>query len=278
MATTEDDRIILTSGPALFSRYAFPPNSLGYCGPTDTSLLAELVAAGDAANQELREVATAFAGAWPYLQLIGRAAGHDALDIAVVEAYWLGNSLLDRVDLLTWGNSSDDRFRSRAGWEWDKIEDALNAGGLPNHAFHVFCVYPWVGLLRSGAVEQALQVLDRCRIRWGQVVGTLEEGRVLVSSAPLTWDGELLSVGEEQLETVSVSIDPGAASVETGDLVALHWDYVCDRISRSQLGHLKRNHDLHLAIANGHGTKLASRLESAGGLGGRLQASSSPST
>ncbi len=252
----------MTSGPVLFTRFAYPPNSLGYCGPVDTSLLGELITAGDAASQELKEATTAFAGAWPYLQLIGHITGHDPLDSSVVEAYWLGSSLLDRVDLLTWGNSSDDRFRSRAGWEWDKIVDALNAGGVPNHAFHVFCVYPWVGLLRSGAVEQALQVLDRCRIRWGRVVGSVDEGRVLVSSAPLEWDGDRLHLGPAQLETVSVSIDPTAPVLDVGDLVALHWDYVCDRISEGQQRYLQHNHDLHMAIANGHGTKLAGRLAS----------------
>lgn len=251
----------MTSGPALFTRFAYPPNSLGYCGPADNLLLGELITAGEAASQDLKEATTAFTGAWPYLQLIGQATGHDPFDADVVEAYWLGNPLLDRVDLLSWGNSGDDRFRSRAGWDWDKIVDAFNAGGVPNHAFHVFCVYPWVGLLRSGVVEQALQVLDRCRIRWGRVVGRVEENRVLVSSAPLRWEGDRLYLGPDQLETVGVSIDPQAPAVEPGDLVALHWDYVCDRISDGQLGYLQRNHDRHLSIANGHGTKLAARLE-----------------
>ena len=27
------------NGPALFARYAYPPNELGYCGPDDPSVL-----------------------------------------------------------------------------------------------------------------------------------------------------------------------------------------------------------------------------------------------
>jgi hypothetical protein len=44
------------------------------------------------------------------------------------------------------------------------------ACALPHHSFHVFGVYPWLGLLREGRSVEPLRVLDRCRIRWGQVV------------------------------------------------------------------------------------------------------------
>jgi hypothetical protein len=250
----------VTSGPALFARFAYPPNSLGYCGPVDTGLLGELITAGQSARDELREAALAFAGAWPYLELIGGCTGRDPLDEAVVEAYWIGNSLLDEVELQTWGNSSDERFRSRAGFDWDRISEALNAGGVPNHAFHVFCAYPWVGLLRSGSVDQSLHVLDRCRIRWGEVVGKVN-GSVFASSAPLQWDGERLSLGADRVEEVQVSVDPAAGDLDVGDTVAMHWDYVCQRISESQLLRLKRFHDLHLAIVNGNAPRLAVRLE-----------------
>jgi hypothetical protein len=220
-----------------------------------------LIDAGPAAHGELRRAATAFAGAWPYLELIAGCVGRDPLDAEVVEAYWLGGPLLDRVDLLAWGNSSDDRFRARAGFDWDRIAVALNAGGVPNHAFHVFCAYPWVGLLQSGAVDQALRVLDRCRIRWGRVVGTFG-GRALVRSAPLVWDGHRLSLGSDRLEDVQLSVDPRVPPLQPADTVALHWDYICQRISARQLRRLEYYHSRHLAIANGHGGRLAARVES----------------
>ena len=141
------------SGSALFSRFAFPPNSLGYCGPSDTGLLKQVMVGGLSGLEEMTHIIPAFAGAWPYLELIGACANRDPLDPGVVEAYWLGNPLLDQVDLLMMGNSLDERFRHRAGWDWSAVSDALNAGGKPNHSFHVFCIYPWVGLLRSGSIE-----------------------------------------------------------------------------------------------------------------------------
>lgn len=250
----------MTSGPELFTRFAYPPNSLGYCGPGDASLLGELMLAGPTAQSELRRTAAAFDGAWPYLGLIGGCTNRDPLDPTVVEAYWLGSRLLESVDLPTWGNTAEDRFRRRAGFEWDRISGALNMGGVPNHAFHVFCAYPWVGLLRTGAVTQALDVLDRCRIRWGEVIGVVSE-KVLVRSAPLVWDGQHLSLGPERTEQVGASLDPSVQPVTAGDSVAMHWDYICQVVTPKQLDELKHYHGLHLAIANSDTHQLAARLE-----------------
>jgi hypothetical protein len=180
-------------------------------------LLTELVVAGEPALGDLRHAVTAFAGAWAYLELISAATGRDPR-FDVVEAYWLGSSLLPQVDPLTWGNSIEERFRRRAGWDWDKISAALNAGGVPTHAFHIYCVYPWVGLLLSGAVDQALDVLDGCRIRWGRVVGR-SGSTLLVKSQPLAWDEQHLQLGLERTESVEAPIDPDVTPIKEGDLV-----------------------------------------------------------
>src|SRR3954453_13063740 len=84
-------------GPVLFARYAFPPNSHGFCGPADSGGLFEYgVAVIDDGVQP--SLARQFAVAWPYLELIAGATGTpDPLDRPVVEAYWVGSSRLDRV-------------------------------------------------------------------------------------------------------------------------------------------------------------------------------------
>jgi hypothetical protein len=247
------------SGAALFARFAFPPNSLGYCGPADSGLMRELVPAGDELTEEWRSVITAFDGAWPYLELIGRSLNRDPLESEVVEAYWLGTSLLERIDLLALGNSMEDRFRARAGWDWERVSDALNSGGRPSHSFHVFCIYPWAGLLRSGVVTQSLQVLDRCRIRWGVVVGRAGD-RLLVESRPLAWDGRALALAPEQVESALPPVDD--EPIVPGDVVALHWDYICQRLTPSQHRNLMRDHGRHLSMVNDVGRRLAARIES----------------
>jgi hypothetical protein len=246
------------SGATQFARFALPPNAYGYCGPADLDLVADLVATGESAADEMRAVAQQFEGAWPYLQFLSDSVGSDPLAAEVVEAYWIGNSLLADVDTLAWGNSVEERFRPRAGARWRVLADGI-AGGVPNHAFHVFSVYPWVGLLRAGFTDHALEVIDQCRIRWGTVVETIGS-EVFVLSAPLTWDGRSLRHGSERIETVRMP----AANAEKplkGDAVALHWDYMCQVLSQRQLEYLSRYHDRHLAIANEESDMLAQIIE-----------------
>jgi len=48
-------------------------------------------------DRGLVAIAQRFLGAWPYLSLIAAANARDPLDADVVEAYWVGNRLLDNV-------------------------------------------------------------------------------------------------------------------------------------------------------------------------------------
>lgn len=236
------------NGATLFARFALPPNAAGYCGPDDTTLLEELLRAQGEGLDELRHTAEAFAGAWPYLELIGGTNGLDPLDPLVVEAYWLGNHLLDRIDMLTWGNALQHRFQPRAGGGFESIASALLAGGSPSHAFHVFCVYPWVGLLRSGIPGPALRVLDRCRIRTGCAVG-VEGHHTIVESRHLEWTGRDLRLGAPRIEGALTASDPHL-EIATGDLVALHWDHICQVISPQQLARTRALEEQHIALAN----------------------------
>ena len=240
------------AGPLLFSRYAYPPNELGYCGPTDHRALLEYGSAG-IVDRGLVQLARGFAGAWPYLELIAQATGiNDPLDRRVVEAYWVGNPLLDRIDMASFGNSLMDRFRRRAGSAWGYLAEAIPVGAVPHHSFHVFGVYPWVGLLGDDRkVDHPLRVLDRCRIRWGRVVAA-EGDEVVVRSRPLTWGGRRLTLGPPRLETGTCGVAGVGfvADLQPGDWVSLHWHWVCDRLTQRQLAALRHYTLRQLAITN----------------------------
>ena len=234
----------------MFARFAFPPNELGYCGPDASAELLERAAVG-AGGPQLRTLARGFAGAWPYLELIAAAnAISDPLDPRVVEAYWLGNVLLDQVRPRVLADSLVARFGSQVR-DRDRLLAPLGAGALPHHGFHVFGVYPWVGLLRTGRVDEPLSVLERCRIRWGRVESVAGD-EAIVASRPLLWTGTRLELGGPRQETV-IAGRRGyqlTSGLRAGDWCALHWDWACQRLSARQLRALARYTRRQLVAVN----------------------------
>jgi len=240
------------SGPVLFARYAFPPNSHGFCGPTDHGSFFEHAVTG-ADDRGLRDLSRQFAGAWPYLELIAASLGlDDPLDRRVVDAYWVGNSRLNQVTPSAVGKSMEERFRPMTGSAFSTLAESVNAGGVPHHSFAVFCIYPWTGLLSDGRkADHALTVLDQCRIRWGKVQAILGD-QVVVESIPLAWDGHTLGFGEPQTESVVRSVD-GTSMMDdlmVGDWVSMHWEWVCDVLSERQVRYLRDFTVRHLRIVN----------------------------
>jgi hypothetical protein len=241
-----------TPGPMRFARYAFGPNRLGYCGPDEAGeLFQHATRGGDLAR--LRELAAQFEGAFPYLQLIARSNDiADPLAASVVEAYWLGAALAERVRPAALGRSLEERFRPRLrgdGWRW--LGATAEAGAVPNHAFHVLDVFPKVGMLRSGEVENALQVMDSCRIRWGRVLER-DGDALVVSAVPLEMHEGRLRLGAPRPERIRGWVD-GAGFVEDavpGDVVAIHWDWACERLDATRLAALRHSTAAELRIAN----------------------------
>jgi hypothetical protein len=224
-------------GAARFAQYAYPPNELGYCGPPGARAMLDADA-----TRELERRARHFEGAWCYLELLAETADvADPLDPDVVDAYWIGGDLLDQVDPAALVGRLTDRFRGQSGGSWREAA----ARATPHHSFQVFEVYPWLGLLREGRPPgPAVRVLDRCRIRVGEVLEVAGE-RVTVCSRGLAWDGTRLTRAGSATESARWSVG-GRALVErpqVGALVALHWDWVCEEITPDQaarIEHLER--------------------------------------
>ncbi len=239
------------AGAVRFARYAYAPNALGHCGPPDARGLLEQAATGDS-DGDLRHLASAFEGAWPYLQLIAAANRiADPLDERVVEAYWIGNRLLDAVPPRVLRAALTERFAARLGRDLSALTDTLPAGAAPHHAFHVFSVYPWVGLLRRVAIDEPLRVLDRCRISWGRVV-TASADRAVVRTRPLTWDGASLALGPPAPASF-VTANDGYGFVDDlrpGDVVSLHWNWVCERLTPRAAASLRHITARQLDVVN----------------------------
>lgn len=235
----------LSPGQALFACYAYPPNELGYCGPSDAGVPLHPDNAAEVAAH-----AHEFVGAWPYLRAIAGAVGiADPLDVDVVRSYWVGGSLLNRVDpavLL-------DQLRSAFAGQVTGLlaELPTPAGVLAHHSFHVFVVYPWVRFLDRHPTTP-LKVLQDCRIRSGTVQSV--EGEYLeILSQQLTYDAGDLALGEPVAERVRWSRD-GVSLITTpapGDTVSAHWDWICDILTDAENAALTAATETTLDLVNG---------------------------
>lgn len=229
----------IPAGHRLFARYAYAPNALGYCGPSGAAAL-RAVACGGGAGVDVAALARQFSGAWPYQEILADLAGiDDPLDERVVRAYWTGNELTDRVDRARFGGTLLTRLAPAAGHYWKHLTEDLLAEAAPTHTFHVLGVYPWSRLLGTG-MPQPLHVLDSCRIRWGTVI-ELRPENVIVRSRRLLFDGRILSLGPEQDDPARYRTDAGVfvPELRVGDAVAVHWDFVCDRLDRDETERLE---------------------------------------
>lgn len=238
-------------GARLFARYAYAPNELGYCGPAQSQGLLELGATGRS-SIDPHALARRFSGAWPYLRILAELSGTaDPLAEPVVRAYWLGGGLLDQIDPAIFGTRLLAVIGPQAGHYWAHLTPALLTQALPNHGFHVFGVYPWSRLLAGPGYRQPLHVLDRCRIRWGEVL-SVETEHVVVRSRLLSWDGEQLGLASAEPERVRRTVD-GVGFVDDprpGQWLSLHWDWVCDRLGPTEVADLQESTTTQLAATN----------------------------
>ncbi|HEX7537389.1 MAG TPA: DUF6390 family protein [Dermatophilaceae bacterium] len=221
-------------GALQFARYAYPPNELGYCGPAGARAM---LVPGAVADIERR--ARQFEGAWVYLEFLAEVLGSDdPLSTEVVEAYWIGTDLLDSAEPAALLERLVARFDGQVGGTWRESAGRARA----HHSYQVFEVYPWAAMLLAGLPPgPAVSVLDRCRIRSG-VVQEVDEERVTVRSRVLGWDSGRLAPRPPQLERARWSIDGQSllARPVVGDVVALHWDWVCDVLTDDQADRIHR--------------------------------------
>jgi hypothetical protein len=101
-------------------------------------------------------------------------------------------------------------------------------------------------------VDEPLRVLDRCRIRWGQVC-SVGGGEAVVRSRPLVWDGRRLVVGEAVEERVLAAVEGRglARGLRLGSWCALHWDWICEELDGRSLALLRSYTLRELAVVNG---------------------------
>ena len=225
-------------GILFHAKHAFMPNTLGYCGPDERGLIKEGLEDGIPGDSVVRTLER-FEAAYPFLKLIARNTGRQVFDYEVPEAYWIGNSLLDRIPPPDFYSFS---HRELQGKDHAKVRDLfreLDGKATPHHSFYVMSTYAASSEADGANVDNESEkkigtLIDNCRISWGNVVDVGRE-ELKVSYRPLELSGRTLALAEPRLKKVRYNplVKP-FGSVRRGAVVSLHWGYACDVLTHAQ--------------------------------------------
>ena len=233
-------------GVQLAARFSIATNRLKYCGPADAepALYRTIVEGKDL--EASRKALLRFEALEPYLTAIAAKHGLDPLDRDVVEAYWIGNELLEaftREDFRLLLDQLSRRGLPR--FMADRLTEHLPERPIPHHLFHVCFV--GVGMV-TGHVETTLPNMESCRPAWAKVVRKEKKTLVVERPALVATKGRL-ALGPSVQETVSY--DPRMLpGLKRSDHVVLHWSWPAMVLAPGQLKQLKEYTARSLDSAN----------------------------
>lgn len=239
------------TGLILCSRFAYPPNALSLCGPNKKIDLNWYATSGNIDQGEV-EILTQFSTLYPYLRLIAQENKlNDPFDKRVVEAYWLGNDLLNNIKTKHLGNHLFDDLllkKKLTRKQQSILQKKLCANILPCHAFHVLNIYKRTGNLND---LYTLQTMDACLINYGKVIKILSDS-MIIKTQPLVLLQEKVVFGPVRQRSIIFQgkKDCMVNSVEAGDFVSCHWGYFCNKLTQRQLQNLMYYSNIALSMAN----------------------------
>jgi len=233
------------------ARYAFSPNKLKYCGPDRNSELFSYISKR-ISDQGLVELLDDFKVMYPYLKLIADENGiKDVFDERVVEAYWIGNNLLDGVsirgfwDELMERQKLKDKFKPK-DLKW--ITGKVPKGAKVHHSYHVMNVWNRTG---HEAKPHTVETMDNCRISWGKII-SVGRDKIKVKGQKLEYKSGKLMLKKGGVKEISwrVGDKKMVRELKTGDLVTVHWGWVCEKVNKFQVRNLEFYTKRHIKLAN----------------------------
>ena len=234
-------------GVALGARFSLATNRLRYCGPPGSEDLLYGAATEGRNPVAARAALEKFEALMPYLEAIGRKNGRDPFDPEVVEAYWIGNELLDAFDRSDFLDLLDRLVarglpRSIARG----LAERLPPDPIPHHVFHV--AFVGVGNV-TGHVATTLANMEACRPSWG-TVRSIHDGSFEAEGPALARGERGLEIGAAHRATHPW--DPRLLpDLAVGDMVAFHWSMPVLRLSPDRATRLRAYTERSLSAANG---------------------------
>jgi len=232
------------------SRYAFGPNRLHYCGPEANTELKDYI--NNSKDSGLSHLLKQFQTLYPYLQSIAHANGiDDYFNDKVVEAYWLGNNLLENIGKPKFHSFLVDELQIKKRLpfkEFRWLEEKISRGAVPHHSFHVMNIWRRTGNMD---VPHTLESMDECRVSAG-VVKEVAGPDIIVEYEPLILESGRLALGAPLKRKLSRRLESeyDIEQMRAGETVSMHWGIPCEVITKIQAETLRKYTMRNIAFAN----------------------------
>jgi hydrogenase maturation factor len=218
--------------------YSLPSFSLGFCGPQDKisrKILFDFAQGKNVSEDKVKNILSKFEAAYSYYKLIAQKNKiKDPLDEKVVEAFWVGNRLLEKISDSDLKKLILTQF-SRPGLltkeEAQKRAIRVSKGATAHHSFHVLVL----GAI-AGRVKLEGELLDLCRIGWGKVTKIISN-KLQVEYKPLVL-GKKIKLGREVEKEIKWD-EKIVSGVKVGDWVSFHWTCACEVLDAKEVKNLE---------------------------------------
>jgi len=218
----------------LAARYSFMPNKLRYCGPEDADKILFQYVIDKKDKETVERVLKQFEAFSLYLNLIAKKNKKSIFDKDVIEAYWIGNSLLEKVKkedikkLITEDFTKKGLPHSIA----KKLAKNIPNNSTPHHSFHVMHIHSV-----TGKIKFMFSNIDKCRISWGKVKD-INKNSLLIEYSPIEIKDKLI-LGKE-IDTKVQYDKEFLRNIKINDFVAVHWNYAVDKLTKTQKQNLEK--------------------------------------
>jgi len=242
------------SGPKIAALYGLIPNRLGFCGPRQEILKKFL--AGKLGIVDVIPVLEKFEAAYSYYELIAQKnkVRTGPLNKRVVEAYWIGNELLEKVTADDLRQLIIKKFTKPGLLSKEEAEikaKSIPENSKPHHSFHVLILGSITGRIDFTGDSK---LKDTCRIEWGRVIKIpntkkpyssrwldepiRQKAKIIVQCNPLVGE-KVIKLGKAVKKEViwEKEILP---LLNIGDWVSLHWNHAIQILKEEDIINLHK--------------------------------------
>jgi hypothetical protein len=212
----------------LASRFALPPNSLGYCGKDSApEKFKRCVISGDCIGVE--EEIEKFPVFYPYLKTIAEITDKPIFSYEVIESYWLGNDCLNQAKPEDYSLLLDKFLKQGVpNFFVEELRSEQPKEFIPMHLFQVL----HVGVGRAtGAVPFNLNSSNQCMIRWGKVTH-IKNNTATIDLNSLNKENKKykLTIKSESHQFIPEFVP----NLKIGDILAVHWKQVIKKLTTKE--------------------------------------------